>query len=191
MDKEEVIKGFDRPSPRKVCLKRDADETGIGFNPWDVFKTLGGCGGLLLGVLLLLGLIPTLRPAPFIAAALVAAALAILSLLYLLPALSETRYHRRLAQYGEAVVGQVTNLTSVDIDDGTPVSYTRVTVEYKFCTRAGQELSGKSGTISGQYDELVQESDALVRNIQLVVVYLPNEPEKNEPYNSLRYRICD
>jgi hypothetical protein len=191
MDKEAIIKDFDRPTPRKVCLKRDADETGVGFNPWDIFGTLGGCGGLILGVLLLLGLIPALKPAPFIAAALFAAALALLALLSLPGSLSETKYHRRLAQYGEAVVGQVTNLTSVAREDGTPALLTTVTLEYQFCTRAGQELSDKKETISGWHNELVQESDALVKNMQLVVVYLPNEPEKNEPYNSLRYRVCD
>lgn len=191
MDKEAIIKDFDRPSPRKVCLKRDADEAGVGFNPWGSFGTLGGCGGFFILGGLLLGLFPALRPEAFIAAALFASALTILAFLSLPFCLSETKYHRRLAQYGEAVMGRVANLTSVTREDGTPVLVTTVTLEYQFRTRSGQEISDKKETISGWYDELERESDQLVRNIQLVVVYLPNEPTTNEPYNSLRYRVCN
>ena len=88
-------------------------------------------------------------------------------------------------------MGKVTNFTSVTREDGTPVQVTTVTLEYQFCTRSGQEISDKKETISEWYADLERESNQLVRNIQLVVVYLPNEPTTNEPYNSLRYRVCD
>lgn len=176
MDKEAIIKDFDRPSPRKVCIKRDTDEIGVGFNPWGSFGTLGGCGGIFILSGLLLGLFPALRPEAFVAAALFAFALVILALLSLPYGLSETKYHRHLARYGEAVIGRVTRITSVTREDGTPVQVTTVTLEYQFCTRSGQEISDNRETISGWYNELVRESNELVRNIQLVVVYLPNEP---------------
>lgn len=190
MNEEAIAKEFDRPIPRKVCRKRDSPEEGVGFNPWSFFEGIGSCGGLILGAFLLLALIPDFRQTALIAAAIFVAAISVLSILAAGGAATDSAQHKRLAQYGEAVIGRVLRIDSRDIDDGTPAPPTQVTVEYQFCTRAGQELTCKKETISGWYDALVRERDALVRDRKLVVIYLPDDPETNEPYNSLAYRVC-
>ena len=184
MDEATIVMEFYQPPPRRVCLKQDSPEAGVGFNPWHFFGELRGCGGIILGVLLLLALIPAFRQEALIAAVLFGGAVSIFALLLSSGSLAEVLHHRRLARYGEAVIGQVTGRTSVQLNDGTPAPGTEVLIEYKFRTQSGQELSGIRTTISGWYETLAQDS-------RIVVVYLPDEPKKNEPYNSLRYRVCE
>ena len=184
MDEAAIIEEFNRPAQRNVCLKQDSPEAGVGFNPWHFFGELSGCGGIILGVLLLLALIPAFRQEALIAAALFTSAVSILALLQSSGSLSEVRHHRRLARHGEAVIGQVVLLTSVQLNDDTPVVPLETTLEYRFHTRQCREIIEKRRTCSGWYKALVQEG-------QVVVVYLPGEPNKNEPYNSLKYRVCE
>lgn len=195
-----ILQDFEKPTPRKVCFKQNSRKGGVGFNPWDIFSTIGGCGGTIVGVLLLVALIPALRSDALRAAVFFAVPVGLFSLLSLAGVLPSLRHHRRLAQYGEAVMGRVTRLEFVAKEDGTPAVCTHETLEYEFHTRSGLEVSGKRASISGWYKALPREGHTpdlvlgipvAVESRPVVVVYLPNNPKVNEPYNSLRYRVCD
>ena len=186
MDEAAIIEEFNRPTPRSVCFKQASPEAGVGFNPWHFSGELSSCSGIALGVLLVVAVIPAVRQEALIAAALFAGTVIVLALLFSSGSLSDVRHHRRLARYGEAVIGQVTSRTSVQLNDETPAPGTEITIEYEFRTHSGQELNGARATSSssGWYK-------ALAQNGRVVIVYLPDEPKTNEPYNSLRYRVCE
>ncbi len=195
----DIMRDFEKPPPRRVCLKRDSPEAGVGFNPLGVFTEIGGCGGIIMAGLLLAAIIPAIRNDALLAAAVFAVSVGLLSLLFSARAVSELRHHKRLAQHGEAVLGRVTRLAFAERDDGTPATPTYWTLEYEFRTRSGQELSDKRETPSGWYEALARgdvppQRDCMpvvVEAWPVVVVYLPESPKVNEPYNSLKYRVFD
>jgi len=181
-DVEAILASFSGATPRKVC---------ISSNPWGAFGELGGCGGAILGVILLMALISGGSQVILIVAAVVAAVLVVLALLMLPDTLEKTVLHSRLAKYGIAVVAEILSMDSVCVDDGTPAPSSRVTVKYKFRTQDGREVINKKSTMSGVYKILVQENDGAADDLSILIVYLPNKPQANEPYDSLQYRICD